>query len=52
MKDDILMCLWSESSADILWWYVGKFGGYGDYSLTRHLSEGWSSEGTRELNSG
>ena len=40
---DILMYFWSKSSADVLYWYVGKFWSYSHDSFVRHLKKGWSS---------
>ena len=40
---DILMCFWSKSSADVLYWYVDKFWSYGHDCFVRHLRKGWTS---------
>jgi hypothetical protein len=43
MTSDILMCFCSKSSADVLWWYVGKFWSHSHDCFLGHLKKGWTS---------
>ena len=46
------MCFWSKSSADVLYWYVGKFWSYSHDSFLRHLKIRRTSQSTGKLNGG
>ena len=43
MTGNILMCFCSKASADVLWWYVGKFWSYRHDGFVRHLKKWWTS---------
>jgi len=47
---DVLMGFGSEASADVFWGYIGELWSYSLDSFARHLSKGWASESTGELN--